>query len=195
MSDDLVRASRFLSYVLRHRPEAIEVRLDLAGWISIETLLDALARHGRPLTRETLEAVVAGTDKRRFQIRDDSIRAAQGHTIPVDLGLEPLPPPAVLYHGTIARSLASIRAEGLTAQGRTHVHLSADPATATTVGSRRGRPIVLRVDAAGMHHHGYRFFQADNGVWLTDAVPPQWILWPQRWPGGGGERYGRAAER
>jgi putative RNA 2'-phosphotransferase len=175
MSDDLARASRFLSYVLRHRPEVVGVQLDDAGWVEIDTLLAAMARHGSPMSRETLDRIVAGTDKRRFQVRDGRIRAAQGHTVRVDLGLQPLAPPPVLYHGTVARFLERIRAEGLTPQRRNHVHLSADPQTAATVGARRGQPVILTVDAAGMHRDGHRFYRAANGVWLTGHVPPQWI--------------------
>jgi putative RNA 2'-phosphotransferase len=108
-------------------------------------------------------------------VRDGLIRAAQGHSVPVDLRLDPLPPPAVLYHGTVRRFLAAIRADGLRRGRRGHVHLSADPDTATAVGARRGHPVVLRVDAAGMHRAGHPFYRAANGVWLTDHVPPQWI--------------------
>jgi putative RNA 2'-phosphotransferase len=175
MTRDLVSASRFLSYVLRHNPDAVGVRLDEAGWVDIDTLLAALRRHGRPITPEVLARVVAGTDKQRFQVEGGRIRAAQGHTVAVDLRLEPVPPPAVLFHGTVARFLSSILAEGLTPRGRSHVHLSADLHTAMTVGARRGKAVVLRIDAAGMHVAGYRFYRAANGVWLTDEVPARWI--------------------
>jgi putative RNA 2'-phosphotransferase len=175
MSDELVRASRFLSYVLRHRPDAIGLELAEGGWVDIDTLLDALARHGRPLSRATLDRIAAGTPKRRLEVDGPRVRAAQGHTVPVDLGLPSAAPPATLYHGTVERFLASIRADGLAPRGRTHVHLSADRATATAVGSRRGRPVILTVDAAGMHGAGHEFYRAANGVWLTARVPPQWI--------------------
>jgi putative RNA 2'-phosphotransferase len=175
VTGDPVAISRLLSYLLRHRPDVVGIRLDEAGWVDIDTLLAALARNGRPISRELLDRVVAGTDKRRLEVRGGRIRAAQGHTIPVDLQLESLPPPPVLYHGTVARFLASIRTRGLRPGGRHHVHLSADPDTAALVGARRGAPVVLRVDAAGMHSHGYRFYRAANGVWLTDHVPARWI--------------------
>jgi len=179
MTDDalsgLVRISRFLSYVLRHRPDAIGIRLDDGGWVDIDELLAALTRAGRPLDRATLERVAAGTDKRRLEIRGDRVRAAQGHTVPVDLGLAPVEPPAVLYHGTVAGSLPGIRAEGIEPRGRTHVHLSTDVPTATSVGARRGDPVVLAIDAEGMHRLGHEFFLAANGVWLTDHVPPEFI--------------------
>ena len=172
---DLVRASKFLSYVLRHNPDAVGVRLDEGGWVEVETLLAALAAHGRPMSGDTLDALVAGTDKRRLELRDGRIRAAQGHSVPVDLGLDPVPPPDVLYHGTVARFLPGILAGGLRAGRRSHVHLSVDEQTAAVVGARRGAPVILRVDAAGMHRAGHAFYRAANGVWLTAAVPAQWI--------------------
>jgi putative RNA 2'-phosphotransferase len=176
MSEDLVRVSKFLSYVLRHRPDAIGIELADGGWVDVETLLDAMTRHGRPLTRATLDRIAAGTAKRRLEVDGDRVRAAQGHTVPVDLGLPPVAPPAVLYHGTVAEFLAPIRSDGLTPRGRTHVHLSADRDTATAVGARRGAPVILTIDAAGMHRAGHAFYRAANGVWLTALVPPQWIL-------------------
>ncbi len=175
MNEDLTGLSRYLSYVLRHHPDAVGITLDGAGWVPVENLLAALARHGRPTSRATLERVVAGTDKRRFQLDGDRIRAAQGHTVPVDLDLPPETPPAVLYHGTVAGFLPGIMATGLHPRGRHHVHLSGDPETATRVGARRGVPVVLRIDAAGMHDAGHVFYRAANGVWLTAHVPPEWI--------------------
>ena len=178
MTEDLVGVSRFLSYVLRHRPDAIGIRLDEAGWVGIDELLAALARAGRPLDRETLETVAAGTDKRRLEIRGNRVRAAQGHTVPVNLGLAPVEPPAVLYHGTVSRSLPGIRADGIQARGRTHVHLSVDVVTATSVGARRGDPVILAIDAEGMHRCGHEFYLAANGVWLTAHVPPEFVRVP-----------------
>ncbi|HEU4543461.1 MAG TPA: RNA 2'-phosphotransferase [Jiangellaceae bacterium] len=175
MTTNIIAASRFLSYVLRHRPDTIGVNLDEGGWIAIETLLAALAEHGRPITRDMINQLAAGTNKQRFEIRNDRIRAAQGHSIQVDLHLPPVAPPPLLYHGTVERYLARIRQEGLQPRSRTHVHLSADPHTAAAVGARRGRPTVLIVDAAGMHRHGFTFYQAANGVWLTKHVPPRWL--------------------
>ena len=175
MSDDDLTVSRFLAYVLRHRPDAIGIELDGGGWVGVEELLAALSRHGRPLPRARLERVVAESDKRRYELADGRIRAAQGHSVAVDLGLAASEPPPVLYHGTVERFLGRILAEGLRPGSRTHVHLSPDTATARTVGARRGEPVVLAVDAAGMHAAGHRFFRAANGVWLTAAVPPGWI--------------------
>jgi putative RNA 2'-phosphotransferase len=173
--DELIRVSRLLSYVLRHNPSAIGIRLDAAGWVDVDELLAALAAHGRPISVETLHAVVAGTDKKRLELRDGRVRAAQGHSVPVDLGLDPSTPPDLLYHGTVARFLPGIRAHGLRPVLRLHVHLSVDEPTAAVVGARRGTPVILRIDAGGMHAAGYTFFRAANGVWLTATVPPQWI--------------------
>ena len=172
---DEITASRFLSYVLRHRPDTIGIVLDPSGWVDVGTLLTAAAAHGRAIDRALLDRVVVGTDKRRFEIVDDRIRAAQGHSVPVDLLLPPLPPPALLFHGTVARFLDQIRRDGLLPKSRHHVHLSGDVPTAIMVGARRGEPIVLRVAAGAMHAAGFTFMQATNGVWLTERVPPEWL--------------------
>jgi putative RNA 2'-phosphotransferase len=170
--DGLVADSKFLAYVLRHDPAAIGVELDAGGWVDVGVLTAALAAHGRPIDRARLDRLVAGLDKRRFETEGGRIRAAQGHTVPVDLGLDPATPPALLYHGTVERFVPRILAEGLAPRGRHHVHLSADPDAAATVGARRGEPVVLRVDAAAMHAGGHVFHVAANGVWLTAHVPP-----------------------
>jgi putative RNA 2'-phosphotransferase len=175
VSRDLVRVSKLLAAVLRHRPGSIGIALDDGGWVDIDTLLRALDAHGHAIDRADLDRVVAGTDKQRFQVEAGRIRAAQGHSVAVDLGLAPVPPPAVLFHGTVARFLPGIRARGLMPGGRRQVHLSADEPTARGVGARRGEPVVLRVDAGGMHARGHLFYRAANGVWLTDRVPPEWI--------------------
>lgn len=176
MSDPVIAASKFLALVLRHRPEAIGLVLDDAGWADIDALIACAAPH-HPLTRDLIERVVAGNDKQRYAISDDGrrIRARQGHSIDVDLGPPALTPPAVLYHGTATRFLDAILREGLTKRQRHHVHLSADVATATNVGARHGRPVVLRVDAAAMAAAGHVFHRSENGVWLTDAVPAAFL--------------------
>ncbi|MET9053611.1 RNA 2'-phosphotransferase [Streptomyces rhizosphaericola] len=170
-----VKVSKYLSAHLRHRPERIGIALDENGWVDVETLLSAAARHGFPLTRAELDHVVAANDKRRFTVDGDRIRANQGHTVTVDLDLPPAEPPAYLYHGTVARALDAIRAEGLRPMARHHVHLSPDRETATRVGARRGRPLVLTVDAGAMHRAGHVFRVSANGVWLADAVPPEFL--------------------
>jgi putative RNA 2'-phosphotransferase len=174
---DAVRASKRLSYVLRHRPDSIGLTLDDAGWADVDALLAALAAHGLRLTLAELEHVVATNDKRRFTFDDTGtrIRASQGHSIAVDLGYRPQPPPPVLFHGTPARNIGAILREGLRAGNRHAVHLSPDVATARNVGERRGRAVVLRVDAAGLAAAGARFSCSANGVWLVDAVPAQFL--------------------
>ncbi|MHC4202810.1 MAG: RNA 2'-phosphotransferase [Planctomycetota bacterium] len=180
MKRDLTGTSKFLSYVLRHRPDEIGVELDPAGWARVAELLDACRRHGTEITREELEEVVATSDKQRFSFSPDGerIRANQGHSVAVDLGLEPLDPPALLYHGTVTRFLDSIRKQGLVRKSRQHVHLSPDEETARRVGMRRGRPVVLVIEAGRMRRDGYVFYVSANGVWLIDAVPQQYIRLP-----------------
>ncbi|MET8693762.1 RNA 2'-phosphotransferase [Streptomyces bauhiniae] len=170
-----VKVSKYLSKHLRHQPERIGLTLDPAGWVEIDTLLAAAAAHGFPVTRAELDHVVAVNDKRRFAVEGGRIRASQGHSVEVALGLPPATPPPYLYHGTVARSLDAIRAEGLRPMNRHDVHLSADRETATRVGARRGRPVVLAVDAGAMHRDGHVFHVSANGVWLTDAVPPRYL--------------------
>ncbi|NEC64285.1 RNA 2'-phosphotransferase [Streptomyces sp. SID9727] len=173
-----VKVSKYLSKHLRHQPERIGLTLDAHGWVPIEELLSAAARHHFPISRAELDHVVASNDKQRFAVDADRIRASQGHTVTVDLGLPPAEPPAYLYHGTVGRSLDAIRAEGLRPMNRTHVHLSPDRETATRVGARRGRPVVLSVDAGAMHRAGHTFWVSANGVWLTDAVPAEFLRLP-----------------
>lgn len=172
--------SRRLSYVLRHTPDSVGLALDDGGWADVAELLAALGTHGFALSRARLEQVVSTSDKQRFAFdpAGERIRANQGHSVQVDLQLMAQVPPAVLFHGTVAAALASIRSEGLTARGRHHVHLSADVATARAVGGRRGRPVVLEVDSGRMARKGLAFYRSDNGVWLTDAVPPRYLNFP-----------------
>lgn len=175
-----MQISKFLSLILRHKPEAVGLALGEGGWVAVEELLAALARHGRPLGRAELAAIVAGNDKQRFAFSADGsmIRASQGHSVAVDLGYAPATPPERLYHGTVARFLPSIRAEGLRRGQRHHVHLSADAATAVRVGARRCEAVVLTVAAGRMAAAGHEFFLSANGVWLTAQVPPGFILFP-----------------
>ncbi|WP_415947626.1 RNA 2'-phosphotransferase [Streptomyces sp. KLOTTS4A1] len=173
-----VRVSKYLSKHLRHQPERIGLVLDPGGWVEIDALITAAAEHGFVFTRAELDHVVASNDKRRFAVEGGRIRASQGHTVPVDLDLPPATPPAYLYHGTVARNLAAIRAEGLRPMARHDVHLSADRETATRVGARRGRPVVLSVDAGAMHRDGHVFRVSANGVWLTAAVPARYLRLP-----------------
>ena len=173
----LVKVSKYLSRHLRHEPERLGIELAPGGWIEVDALLAAFAARSFAVTREELEEVVARNDKRRFSFDESGtrIRANQGHSVEIDLGLAPAEPPAVLYHGTARARLDAILAEGLRRMGRHHVHLSADADTATRVGARHGKPAVLEVAAARMAADGHRFFVSDNGVWLTDAVPPGYL--------------------
>ncbi|KAB1149293.1 RNA 2'-phosphotransferase [Streptomyces luteolifulvus] len=174
-----VKVSKYLSKHLRHQPERIGLTLDEGGWVEIDVLMAAAAAHGFRITRDELNHVVAANDKRRFAVEGTRIRASQGHTVEVDLGLSPATPPPYLYHGTVARNLEAIRTEGLRPMTRHDVHLSPDRDTATRVGARRGRPVVLSVDAGAMHRDGHVFHVSANGVWLTKAVPPQYLRIPE----------------
>src|SRR5262249_11007141 len=168
----LVHISKYLSKHLRHEPERLGLRLEVGGWVSVEDLLAACAAHRLPLTRDELDEVVKKNDKQRFSFDPSQtrIRANQGHSTPVDLQLEPVPPPDILYHGTPSGSVDAILREGLKKMARHHVHLSATVTIAETVGKRRGRPVVLAIDAATMHRDGHVFYCSANGVWLTDHV-------------------------
>lgn len=174
----LVDTSKYLSYVLRHAPESIGLALDREGWVALDDLLAAAAGAGRPLARDVVLEVVATSDKKRFTLSPDGrlIRAAQGHsTASVAITHAPKTPPHRLYHGTATRFLEAILAQGLTPRSRHHVHLSPDRDTAATVGRRHGQLVVLVVDTAAMLAQGHTFHQADNGVWLTASVPPEFL--------------------
>ena len=169
--------SKFLSFVLRHEPQAIDLRLDRQGWAEIAILLAHCRAHGKDLSRSMLDEIVETSPMQRFAVSADGlrIRANQGHSFDVELGYEAAAPPEVLFHGTLAARLESIRSHGLHRMKRQHVHLSPDSATALSVGGRRGKPVVLRVLAGRMHQDGYSFCLSANGVWLTKSVPACYI--------------------
>jgi putative RNA 2'-phosphotransferase len=174
----LAELSKFLSFVLRHQPEHIGLSLDREGWADIEALLLWVNHSGKALDLATLMQVIEESDKKRFSLSEDGlrIRAAQGHsTKVVSINHPEKTPPDVLYHGTATRLLDAILAEGLRAGSRHHVHLSDDMSTAHRAGQRYGSPVVLKVDAQQMHKQGFRFHQADNGVWLTAYAPASFI--------------------
>ncbi|WKX71589.1 RNA 2'-phosphotransferase [Streptomyces sp. XD-27] len=173
-----VRISKYLARHLRHDPERIGITLDAHGWVEIDVLIAAAAAHGFRFTRAELDRVVASNDKQRYAVEGGRIRANQGHTVAVDLGLPRAEPPAYLFHGTVARAVAAIRAEGLRPMNRHAVHLSPDRETAVRVGARRGRAVVLSVDAAAMRSAGHVFQVSANGVWLVDHVPPEFLRFP-----------------
>jgi len=174
------KTSNLLSLVLRHEPEHLGIQLDTSGWVEVETLLSALERHGRPLSRPELQEIVETNEKKRFAFNEDGsrIRASQGHSVEVSLGYLPQTPPERLFHGTATRFLPSIRAQGLRKGGRHHVHLSADAAAAHKVGQRHGKPAILMVQAGAMQAAGHAFFLSENGVWLTEHVPVEFIEFP-----------------
>lgn len=170
--------SKFLSYVLRHEPQAIGLVLDTDGWAAIDALISGAARDGRTLDRQLIQQVVESSDKKRFSISSDGqrIRAVQGHsTKTVDLQFEEKRPPATLYHGTATRFMASINEQGLIPGSRRHVHLSQEVETASAVGQRYGTVVILEVAAQQMQDQGFKFYQAENGVWLTELVPVKFI--------------------
>lgn len=171
------KKSKFLSLVLRHRPEVIGLSLDASGFTPVDELLQKLAAHGRPLSRDELEALVRDNDKQRFAFSDDGtrIRASQGHSVEVDLAYPASVPPEHLFHGTVGADLSAIFATGLRKMKRHAVHLSPDQRTARIVGGRRGKPVILRVSARRMHEEGFAFSRSANGVWLTDEVPARYL--------------------
>jgi putative RNA 2'-phosphotransferase len=171
------KISKFLSYVLRHNPSAIDLKLDNQGWASIEQLLQQLEHHKRPISHNELLEVVKNNNKQRFKINETGlyIRANQGHSIPIDLGLEPMVPPMLLYHGTAQKNKQSILEFGLQKRNRHQVHLSSQYSTALQVGSRHGKPLIFAVDTQAMQEAGHLFYQSDNGVWLTEHVPSQYL--------------------
>lgn len=173
----LVKKSKWLSKHLRHSPEKVGLKLEEGGWVLVADLLEAAKRNHMAMSCEQLEEVVADNNKQRFSFSEDGlkIRANQGHSVEVDLGLEATTPPAVLLHGTGAQNRVSILERGIEKGRRHHVHLSRDIETARQVGGRHGRPFVFRVDAAQMHADGIQFFVSDNGVWLCDFVPPRYL--------------------
>jgi len=174
------RLSKFVSFVLRHRPERVGIVLDRQGWVSIDALLVQCQAHGKNISRSMLDEIIKTSSKQRFAVSEDGlrVRASHGHSVDVDLGYAAAVPPDVLFHGTIPANIVAIRAQGLVRMQRRYVHLSPDANTAATVGQRRGTPVILRVSAGSMHHDGYTFYLSTNGVWLTEKVPPAYIEFP-----------------
>lgn len=167
--------SKYLSLVLRHKPEVIGLSLDKKGWADVQELL---SKSNRKFSLEELYYVVQNNSKQRFTFNEDQskIRANQGHSLEIDLQLKPQTPPDILYHGTATKNIDSIKSKGLTKQNRQYVHLSKDYETAFKAGSRYGETIVLAIKTHDMFEKGHKFFVSKNGVWLTDNVPPSFIL-------------------
>ena len=171
------RVSKFMSLVLRHQPDVAGLSLEKSGWVEVNDLLTGLAANERQISLEELQTVVRENDKGRFEFDESGqrIRARQGHSVGVELRYTPKTPPEILYHGTPEKFVDAIRRKGLLKQQRHHVHLHADMKVASSVGQRRGKPIVLVIRSLAMHKRGRQFFVTSNNVWLTDHVPPDFI--------------------
>ena len=169
---DLIKVSRYLSLILRHKPEQAGITLDEHGWANVEELIKGVSKK-YPITIDILEEIVATDDKQRYSFSNDHmlIRANQGHSVPVDVELEILEPPEYLYHGTAEKYIDSIMEKGLIPKSRLYVHLSEDIDTAAGVGKRHGEPVVYQINARNMHKCGFIFCKSKNGVWLVDRVP------------------------
>lgn len=176
----LKHTSKFLSLILRHQPEIIGLVLDENGWADVNELIRKMNEHGEPVTIDLLEIVVSSNDKKRFAFNEDHsrIRASQGHSVEVDLSLEPQVPPDILFHGSIDDFMDAIKEQGLQKMSRQHVHLSNDRDTAKKVAGRRGKPVILIIKALEMHKKGFSFYLSENAVWLTSQVPPDFIIFP-----------------
>lgn len=184
------RISKYISLILRHKPEAIGISLDEHGWANVVELI-AGVNQTHPLTIEVLERIVRTDKKQRYSFNEDKtlIRANQGHSVPVDVELEKLSPPKVLFHGTGEKYISSIKAQGLIARSRLYVHLSADYETAIQVGKRHGKPVVILIRAEQMAEDGFDFYRSINGVWLTKNVPTAYLEWKNTDSDSIGTRY------
>ena len=181
---DIVHISKFLSLVLRHRPEVVGMKLEEGGWLRVDELIAGAKEAGVSLNREVLRVVVEHSDRKRFSFSEDGqkVRANYGHSIPIDLDLEPIEPPEFLFHGSAVQFIDAIRREGLVPQGRQYVHLSPDEQTAAEVGQRHGEAVVCTIQARLMHESGFRFYRTVSGLWLTEHVPSEYIEFQSRYP-------------
>lgn len=178
MSENLTKTSRFLSLVLRHKPEVIGIELDKNGWADVQSLINGVNRTGKYfLDMKILDEIVRNDEKGRYSFSTDKkkIRANQGHSIKVDVELKKCKPPEYLYHGTAEKYVETINSEGLKPKRRLYVHLSVDAETAEKVGSRHGKPFIYRILSGEMHRQGYEFYISENGVWLADFIPKNFI--------------------
>ncbi len=174
---NLIKYSKYLSYLLRHRPEVANLNMDKQGWVSVAEIMHAMQKKASHFTFQTLEEVVRTNNKKRFAFNADKtkIRAHQGHSINIDLALPECCPPDILFHGTAVHSLPSIKKQGLKPQKRDHVHLSPDKETAYNVGIRHGQAVILLVDSQALYAAGHKFYHTENNVWLTAHIPPEYI--------------------
>ncbi|HYG50873.1 MAG TPA: RNA 2'-phosphotransferase [Flavobacteriales bacterium] len=177
MSKNEINISKFLSLVLRHKPETIGIHLDQNGWTNVDELISKANNYGIKFDRETLNHIVETNSKKRFAFNEtlDKIRASQGHSVEIELGYTNQKPPEILYHGTGEKLVQSILETGLEKRSRQHVHLSSTIETALKVGQRHGKPFVFKVLAEQMYTDNFQFFISDNGVWLTDNVPTKYL--------------------
>lgn len=172
-----IQLGKFISLILRHKPETIGINLDEHGWANVQDLINGINNSGRTITFEQLEEIVQTNDKKRYSFNDDKtlIRANQGHSINVDVELKEAIPPKVLYHGTGEKYLESILKDGIKHKNRLNVHLSKDIETATKVGKRHGKPIILKIDTEAMLKDGIKFYLSENEVWLTSDIAPKYF--------------------
>lgn len=170
---EYTRKSKFISLVLRHKPDVIGIKLDRHGWANVNELLT-----GVQISLQDLEHIVTTDSKQRYSFNEDKtkIRANQGHSVDVDLELKEAKPPNVLYHGTYSDVVGHILYEGIKKQSRQYVHLSGDIETATKVGARRGKPMIMEIDSEKMYEDGRKFYLSKNNVWLTDYIPSKYII-------------------
>lgn len=168
---------KFISLILRHKPQVIGIQLDKHGWADVQELIEGMCKYGKTINREILQDIVDTDAKQRYSFNKERtlIRANQGHSIPVDVELVEQQPPKILYHGTAEGYLIHIWKEGLKPMSRLYVHLSKDESTALQVGKRHGKPVILKVDAEKMTQEGYSFYLSENGVWLTKEVPIKYL--------------------
>lgn len=172
----LTKTSKYISLILRHKPETIGITLDEHGWANVKDLIKGVNKTHK-LDMEMLEEIVATDDKQRYSFNEDKtlIRANQGHSVDVDVELEEAMPPEYLWHGTGTKYVESIRKTGLIPKSRLYVHMSESYMTAMDTGARHGKPMVFCVKAEDMYKDGYKFYKSKNGVWLTKFVPVEYL--------------------
>lgn len=173
---NLTRTSKYVSLLLRHKPEKAGIHLDQYGWAEVDELIKGVSKT-HMFNMEILEEIVRTDNKQRYSFNEDKtkIRANQGHSIPVDVELEEKQPPEFLYHGTGEKYVVSIDQIGLIPKSRLYVHLSSDVDTAEKVGQRHGKEVVYQVASGQMHRDGYKFYLSVNNVWLTKEVPTKYL--------------------
>lgn len=176
-NNEFTELSKFISLILRHKPEVIDVKMDNHGWVNTSELINGISNQGYTINHAILKEIVETDSKNRYSFSkfEDKIRANQGHSVPVDLEFIPTTPPDILYHGTTTRFIDKIYEDGLKPMKRLYVHLSIDKKTAIEVGKRHGEPIVLEIDSKKMNEDGIEFYLSENGIWLTNFVDPKYF--------------------